>query len=64
MYDKLLPKNLSNSVSSGGVRDSFTLISRRYKAKNAEELKSSEDELSEYDLLLEELAHLSEASDK
>lgn len=61
-------KDLFNSVSSRGVRDRFALILRRYKAKNAEELKStgggSEDEPSEYDLLLEELTHLSEESDK
>ena len=61
-------KDLFHSVTSRGVRDRFTLILRRYKAKNAEELKStgegSEDELSEYDLLLEELTHLSEESDK
>ncbi|XP_068742079.1 inner centromere protein-like [Montipora capricornis] len=41
---------------------------RRYKAKTAEELKStgggSKDEPREYDLLLEELTHLSEESDK
>ena len=61
-------KDLFHSVTSRGVRDRFTLILRRYKAKNAEELKSTgegrEDELSEYDLLLEELTHLSEESDK
>ena len=54
-------KDLFNSVSSRGVRDIFTLISRKYKAKNAEEQKStgggSEDELNEYDLLLEELTN-------
>ena len=61
-------KYLFSYVSSRGCRDRFTLISRRYKAKTAEELKStgggSEDEPSEYDLLLEELTHLSEESDK
>ena len=61
-------KDLFSYVSSRGCRDRFTLISRRYKAKTAEELKStgggSEDEPSEYDLLLEELTHLSEESDK
>ena len=58
-------KDLFHSVTSRGVRDRFTPILRRYKAKNAEELKSTgEDELSEYDLLLEELTHLSEESDK
>ena len=61
-------KDLCSYVSSRGCRDRFTLISRRYKAKTAEELKStgggSEDEPSEYDLLLEELTHLSEESDK
>ena len=61
-------KELFSYVSSRGCRDRFTLISRRYKAKTAEELKStgggSEDEPSEYDLLLEELTHLSEESDK
>ena len=61
-------KDLFHSVTSRGVRDRFTLILRRYKAKNTKELKStgegSEDELSEYDLLLEELTHLSEESDK
>ena len=54
-------KDLFNSVTSRGVRDRFTLILRRYKARNAEEIKStgegSEDEQSEYDLLLEELTH-------
>ena len=60
-------KDLFNSVTSRGVRDRFTLILRRYKARNAKEIKStgegSEDEQSEYDLLLEELTHLSEESD-
>ena len=56
-------KDLFHSVTSRGVRDRFTLILRRYKAKNAEELKST-GEGSEYDLLLEELTHLSEESDK
>ena len=41
-------KDLFSYVSSRGCRDRFTLISRRYKAKTAEELKStgggSEDE--------------------
>ena len=61
-------KDLFNSVTSRGVRDRFTLILRRYKARNAKEIKStgegSEDKQSEYDLLLEELTHLSEESDK
>lgn len=51
-----------------GCRDRFILIFRRYKVKIVEELKSigggSEDELSEYDLFLEELIYLSEEFDK
>lgn len=57
-------KNFFNFVSLRGVRDSFILILRRYKVKNVEELKSNEDELSEFDLLLEELVYLSEVLDK
>ncbi|XP_027050950.1 putative uncharacterized protein DDB_G0274435, partial [Pocillopora damicornis] len=58
-------KDLFHSVTSRGVSDRFTLILRRYKAKNAEELKSTgEGSEDEYDLLLEELTHLSEESDK
>lgn len=64
MYGKLLLKNFFNFVSLRGVRDSFILILRRYKVKNVEELKSNEDELSEFDLLLEELVYLSEVLNK
>ena len=61
-------RDLFKAVTSRGVRDRFTLILKRHKAKNAEELRAtgagSDDEQEEYEQLLEELAHLSDESDK
>ncbi|XP_078382732.1 uncharacterized protein LOC144665364 [Oculina patagonica] len=54
-------------VTARGVRDRFTLLSRRYKSKTSRELKGSGtggDELTEFELLMEDMIALSEESDK
>ena len=53
--------------TSRGARDRFTLISRRLKAKNAQELKGTGgggEQQTEYELLLEEMIQPSDESDK
>lgn len=60
-------RDLFEALTSRGARDRFTLISRRLKAKNAQEIKStggSGEQQTEYELLLEELIQLSDDSDK
>lgn len=61
-------RDLFKAATARGVRDRFTLILRRHKAKNADELRAtgagSDDEQGEYDQLLEELGLLYDESDK
>ena len=54
-------------VTARGERDRFTLLSRRYKSKTTQELKVSGtggEELTEFEVLMEEMIALSEESDK
>lgn len=54
-------------VTARGVRDRFTLLSRRYKSKTSRELKGSGsggEELTEFDLLMEDMISLSDECDK
>ena len=58
-------KNLFDGVTPRGVRDRFTLLSKNYKAKMSEEIKSTGtggEELTEFEMLMEELIALSEES--
>ena len=54
-------------VTARGVRDRFTLPSRRHKSKTSREIKGSGtggEELTEYEILIEDMIALSEESDK
>ena len=54
-------------VTARGVRDRLTLFSRRYKSKSSRELKGSRtggEELTEYEILIEDMIAMSEESDK
>ena len=54
-------------VTARGVRDRFTLLSRWHKSKTSRELKGSGtggEELTEYEILIEDMIALSEESDK
>jgi len=54
-------------VTARGVWDRFTLLFRRYKSKTSWELKGSGsggEELTEYEILIEDMIALSEESDK
>ena len=54
-------------VTARGVRDRFTLFSRRHKSKTYREIKGSGtggEELTEYEILIEDMIALSEDSDK
>ena len=58
-------KNLFDGVTARGVRDRFTLLSKEYKTKMSEEIKSTGiggEELTEFEILMEEL--LSEESER
>ena len=60
-------RGLFQAWTSRGVRDRFTLTSRRLKAKNAQELKGTGgggEQQTEYELLLEEMIQPSDESDK
>ena len=53
-------------VTKRSVRDRFTTLMRKYKAKMNQEVKGSGtagDEPSEYEILIEDLIHLSDESD-
>ena len=59
--------DLFDGLTERGARDRYTLISRRFKAKISEELKSSGiggEPQTEYEILLEELVHLSNEAEK
>ena len=59
--------DLFDVLTSRGVRDRFTLLARKYKAKMSKEIKNSGirgEELAEFELLMEELIALSEESDR
>ena len=59
-------KNLFE-VTARGVRDRFTLLSRRHKSKTSREIKGSGTggkELAEYETLIEDMIALCEESDK
>jgi len=54
-------------VTPRGVRDRFTLLSKKYKAKMSEEIKSTGiggEEFTEFEMLMEELIALSEVSER
>ena len=54
-------------VTARSVRDRFTLFSRRHKSKTSRELKgsgTSGEELTENEILIEDMIALSEESDK
>ena len=59
--------DLFDGLTERGARDRYTLISRRFKVKISEELKSSGiggEPQTEYEILLEELVHLSDEAEK
>lgn len=52
-------------MTARGVRDQFTLLSRRHISKTSRELKgsgTSGEELTEYEILIEDMIALSEES--
>ena len=54
-------------VTARGVRDRFTLLSRRYKSKTSRELQGSGtggEELTDYEILIEDMIALNEESGK